>query len=99
MKEKRKCQGCTNHDQREKIKEKFSELKGNFSLMVNKRGDRAFLSNYPQRMTLDTYLSSFKPLKTRSYVRQEERRYNIRMLLDLIFQISKKEEAKKKEEL
>lgn len=84
----------------EKIKEKFSELKDNFSL-VNKRGHRAFLSNYPQRMTLGTYLSSFKPLKTRSYVCQEERRYNIRirMLLDLIFQISKKREAKKKKAL
>lgn len=58
----------------EKIKEKFSELKDNFSL-VNKRGHGAFLSNYPQRMTLGTYLSSFKPLKARSYICQEERRY------------------------
>lgn len=52
-----------------KFKEKCSEVKDDFSL-VNKRHG-VFLSNYPSRMTLDTYLSSFKLLKTRPYTQSK----------------------------
>lgn len=58
------------------------------------RGHGIFLSNYPSRMTPDTYLSSFKD-KTLHSVKKKGG-YNTRISLDLIFQISRKGEAKKK---